>query len=167
MVQNAPENVCEKVVIAPPTPNFNIALRSSPGATDRSSQVTANIECNVSPRHDPANMTCKFENTNNPEEDDVFSQTYTSSAFDKSMQSPVISEQISYTDEKETTSLANTSFDALELNIQEVLALDVEHSAQRLRNYSGQSSKTDNRNKNKSIFKSLPNLSASSENLLV
>ncbi|KAF5269186.1 hypothetical protein FQR65_LT02486 [Abscondita terminalis] len=165
LVQNAPDSASEKIAISPPTPNFNITVHSSPATNERSSQVIANIECSVSPHYNTVESTYKFEEPLNTS-DDMYLQSYTST-LNKSMQSQSLSDPVSYTDDKETTSLENTSFDALELNIQEVLALDVEHSAQKSKISLAHSSRADDRNKNKSIFKSLPNLSASSENLLV
>lgn len=66
------------------------------------------------------------------------------------------------------------SFDPLELNIQEMLALDIENSIRRSKSNKDsvislgsttQEAKT-GINRNKTVFKSLPNLSSSSENLL-
>lgn len=165
-MQNAPDSTLEKIAIVPPTPNFNVTLHSSPLTNERPSQVIANIECNVSSCCDSVNSTYKFEEAHQTD-DNLYLQTYTSSGLDKLLQSSHSSEHVTYTDDKETSSLGNTSFDALELNIQEVLALDVEHNISKSKNSLSCSSKSDNRNKNKTIFKSLPNLSASSENLLV
>lgn len=66
------------------------------------------------------------------------------------------------------------SFDPLELNIQEMLALDIENSMRRSKTTKDsvislgsttQEAKS-GINRNKTVFKSLPNLSSSSENLL-
>lgn len=60
-----------------------------------------------------------------------------------------------------------SSDESLELNIQEILGLDVDFNARKTAQL-GHNSKTDaSRVHNKTVFKSLPNLSASSENLLV
>ncbi|KAF5296825.1 hypothetical protein FQA39_LY12343 [Lamprigera yunnana] len=165
LVQNAPDSASEKIPISPPTPNFNITVQSSPATNERSSEVIANIECSVSPHYNTIESTYKFEESINPTED-MYLQSYNSS-LNKVMQSPSLSDPLSYTDDKLITSLESTSFDALELNIQEVLALDVEHSAQKSKISLAHSSRVEDRNKNKGLFKSLPNLSGSSENLLV
>lgn len=167
LVQNAPDSASEKIPIAPPTPNFNITIHSSPATNERSSQVTASIECNVAPHCNTKESTYKFDKALNPTEEDLYLNSYTSQHLGEAWASPTPSDHLSLTDEKEITSLGNTSFDALELNIQEVLALDVEQSAHRSRILSGHSSRSGSKNKNKGVFKSLPNLSASSENLLV
>lgn len=64
----------------------------------------------------------------------------------------------------DTKSIGSNSCKALELNIQEILALDIEYN----KKYKPCSSKTIKDNmKPKHVFKSLPNLNASNENLLV
>lgn len=73
-------------------------------------------------------------------------------------------------DKNDNVSIGKTSCDALELNIQEILALDMEYNKRHMSVVElPHTSKTDNDNKvkSKNLFKSMPNLSASSENLLV
>ena len=73
------------------------------------------------------------------------------------------------TDKIDNVSVGKTSCDALELNIQEILALDMEYSTKMYSSTTGlaHTSKTEvDKVRKKTVFKSLPNLSDSSENLL-
>lgn len=151
-MQNAPE----KVPIAPPSPNFSITVNPPQRWGDVPSQVVANVECNVPPPQETdahAGLSTKQSSNEVPRE------TRSLSSLCKSEHSIVASPV-----EDECRSLGNNSCNALELNIQEILALDVEY-AKRGAKASRHAKVTDETKRN--VYKSLPNLSASSENLLV
>lgn len=172
MVQNAPE----KAIITPPSPNFNITVNPPANRLELTSQVVANVECNAPPPQ------CLFNEGNNfvqsscsmKEEPGKDVKMYIEndltsvSSLQKSDSLQSDSNNVSSTQNNENRSIGDNSCDALELNIQEILALDIEYCSRNSKgSFLGQSSKSSEKIKSKSVFKSLPNLSASSENLLV
>lgn len=132
-----------------PSPNFTVTVTPS----RREHQVIASVECNVPPHSTPSTA-LKSEKC---------------SAF--TIHKPDIVESYESTcDQKMVDSRRSASSDeSLELNIQEILGLDVDFNGRNKSSQLGHNSKTDNNSRvhNKTVFKSLPNLSASSENLLV
>lgn len=120
-----------------PSPNFTVTVTPS----RRDHQVVASVECNIPP-HSAPSTALKSEKC---------------SAF--TIHKPDVE---SYGNTCDSARRSVSSDGSLELNIQEILGLDVE-----LGTRMGNSSMTDARVHNKTVFKSLPNLSASSENLLV
>nr|XP_022919225.1 E3 ubiquitin-protein ligase MARCH4 [Onthophagus taurus] len=161
LVQNAPEKV-----ISPPSPNFNVTIH--PNRVEPSSQVIANVECNVPPPRvsNPVESSYMFDGGSK-----MYVQTISSNSSLSNSDSSKRSSKKSglfVKDKMDSVSIGRNSCDALELNIQEILALDIEYS-KRHSSVSGLAhcSKDIEKIKNKGVFKSLPNLSASSENLLV
>lgn len=140
MVQNAPE----KSVVAVPSPNFTVTV--TPARRDH--QVVANVECNVPPHSMPS--------TTLKEEDEKCSAF----TIHKSDTEPYENAP----DSRRAASRSTSSDESLELNVQEILGLDVDFGGRKVSPVAN-STKADS--KNKGVFKSLPNLSASSENLLV
>lgn len=137
-MQNAPEKP-----LPIPSPNFPLAL--PPSRRDLTSQVVASIECNVAPPPPPLKSDSRS----------------TIHKSDTELDMPE--------DGRRPENESISSYDALELNIQEILALDVDYGARKASGSQmmAHTSKTESRAPNKALFKSLPNLSASSENLLV
>lgn len=170
LVQNAPEKV-----IAPPSPNFSITIH--PNRIEPSSQVVANVECNVPPPRigNPLESSYMFDapgcgtKTNNAK---LYMETISStSSLIKTDSTEPSYKMTSCIDKIDNVSIGKTSCDALELNIQEILALDMEYNKRHMSvaelPRTSKSDTDNNRVKNKNLFKSMPNLSASSENLLV
>ncbi|GJQ86405.1 hypothetical protein Trydic_g10315 [Trypoxylus dichotomus] len=172
LVQNAPEKV-----IAPPSPNFSITIH--PNRIEPSSQIVANVECNVPPPRisNPIESSYIFDapgcgtvtKNNNAK---LYMETISStSSLIKSDSTDPSYKMTCCIDKIDNVSIGKTSCDALELNIQEILALDMEYNKRHMSVAElPHTSKTDNESnkvKNKNLFKSMPNLSASSENLLV
>lgn len=138
LVQNAPEKP-----LPIPSPNFALAV-PPPNRRDLPSQVVASIECNAAR---PPLVKSDSRSTMHKS--------------DTELDMPE--------DGREPERDSISSYDALELNIQEILALDVDCGARKAAGSQmmAHTSKTESRAPNRALFKSLPNLSASSENLLV
>lgn len=155
-----------------PSPNFNNTKIVSTERGEISSQVTANIEHNLSGSNAISNRPLErsyvFESESNKisNKNDVnmYVEYETSSNTSTDKSETIKAETASTSDNKlDARSIGSNSCEALELNIQEILALDIEYSKKHLPT----SSKTTEKIKPKHVFKSLPNLNASSENLLV
>lgn len=175
-MQNAPEKT---VIIDPPSPNFNASRNASTERGELSSQVIANVEHNLSGSNiisnRPLELNYIFENKPDKISKDnvnMYVEYDTSSNTSTHKSDTAKAETVSTSEDKiDSHSVGGKSCEALELNIQEILALDIEFN----KRYStssggggGNSSKhTNEKIKSKHLFKSLPNLSASSENLLV
>lgn len=176
LVQNAPEKV-----LPPPSPTLAIPIKPSSAQGERCSQVVANIE--NSPRVVPSGGT-----TSVPRPDNTVQIRPISSVVD--LQTSELNTDSDYrTDTPSYDQFSNAgdprcsdkflrietpSFDPLELNIQEMLALDIENSIRRSKTAKDSVISLGSTNqetkpgihRNKNVFKSLPNLSSSSENLL-
>lgn len=144
LVQNAPE----KPLVAMPSPNFTVTVTPTRG----DHQVVASVECNVPLPSSPSTaLKSEKSSTFTIHEPDV--ESYENACDQRNNK---VESRNASTDE------------SLELNIQEILGLDVEFNGRNKSSQMGHNSKTDTgRVHNKAVFKSLPNLSASSENLLV
>lgn len=132
-----------------PPPNFTVTVTPS----RRDHQVVASVECNVPPHSTPPSTALKRE------------QCYAFTIHKPDVESCEIP-----CDQRKLDAKSVSSDESLELNIQEILGLDVDFNARNKSSHMGHNSKTDtnsSRVHNKTVFKSLPNLSASSENLLV
>lgn len=175
MVQNAPEKT---VIIDPPSPNLNTSRIISNNRGELSSQVVANVEHNLPRRPlDPnrhLELSYVFEDEiskNSKEDVNMYIENDTSSNTSTQKSETIKSEQgASPVAKVDNNSIGGNSCDALELNIQEILALDIEFTKRNVKssNGGGHSSKTvQQKMKPRHVFKSLPNLSASSENLLL
>lgn len=142
LVQNAPE----KPIVSIPSPNFTVTVTPS----RRDHQVLASVECNIPPSSAPS-TTLKGEKC---------------SAF--VIHKPDVESYENTCDQRRIDIRSVSSDESLELNIQEILGLDVDFNARNKSAQMGHNSKTDTgKVHNKTVFKSLPNLSASSENLLI
>lgn len=130
-----------------PPPSFTVTVTPS----RRDHQVVASVECNVPPHSTPSTA-LKREKC---------------SAF--TIHKPDVESYETTCDRGRVDARSVSSDESLELNIQEILGLDVDFNARNKSSHMGHNSKTDNSHNshNKTVFKSLPNLSASSENLLV
>lgn len=196
LVQNAPEKI-----VAPPSPTFAVPMKPSTTRAERSSQVVANIEsgprCTDSAA--PADSNLLFGERSTvvvaaaaAAADSSSQLRPISSTVDIQTPPPELNTDYHRTDTPSYDQFSNAGdprcsdkflrmetpcFDPLELNIQEMLALDIENTIRRSKTAknsvvslgSNATSATDNSSinrNNKSVFKSLPNLSSSSENLL-
>lgn len=158
LVQNAPE----KQPPPAPSPVVRVAI-SPPNRSDFSSEVVANVEHNAPPRYSegPQVESCYVFNA---PVDNVKTHAADKSAPPNTSRQPP-PPPASDNDKK---SIGANSCDALELNIQEILALDIEYSKRCSRSSGdGHTAPAERIAQSKSVFKSMPNLSASSENLLV
>lgn len=201
-MQNAPEKI-----VAPPSPTFAVPMKPSTTRTERSSQVVANIEsgprCTDSAAPADSNLLFGERSTVvvaaaaaaaaadsssqlRPISSTVDIQTpppelNTDSTTDYHRTDTPSYDQFSNAGDPRCSDkflrMETPCFDPLELNIQEMLALDIENTIRRSKTAknsvvslgSNATSATDNSSinrNNKSVFKSLPNLSSSSENLL-
>lgn len=195
-MQNAPEKI-----VAPPSPTFAVPMKPSTTRAERSSQVVANIEsgprCTDSVA--PADSNLLFGERSTvvvaaaaAAADSSSQLRPISSTVDIQTPPPELNTDYHRTDTPSYDQFSNAGdprcsdkflrmetpcFDPLELNIQEMLALDIENTIRRSKTAknsvvslgSNATSATDNSSinrNNKSVFKSLPNLSSSSENLL-
>lgn len=177
-------------MIESPSPNFNKPKSVSTDRGEVSSEIVANVEHNtlggsnvILNRQLETNYV--FENESNKiinNKDDVnmyveCEETSSNASTDRSnnivKRSGAITASTSDNKLDETKSIGSNSCKALELNIQEILALDIEYS-KKYNNNKPCSSKvitcdndTKSNNNKQRIFKSLPNLNSSNENLLV
>lgn len=184
LVQNAPEKV-----LPPPSPTLAVQIKPTSTHGERCSQVVANIES--SPRetlHSSGHTSVPYGEQSIVPTDvtqirPIASvvelqalETNKDNGFNR-METPSY-DQFSNSGDPRCSDkflrIDTPSFDPLELNIQEMLALDIENSIRRSKSNKDsvislgsttQEAKT-GINRNKTVFKSLPNLSSSSENLL-
>lgn len=167
-MQNAPD----KAVVTPPSPKFTITVNPPITRGSVPSQVVANVECNAPSTNRSSNDNANFVQSTSMGKEDVKMYTENDltsvSSLQKSASEQSDSNNVSCSQNIENQSIGTNSCDALELNIQEILALDVEYCKRGpKRSFPGPSAKQSEKMKSMSVFKSLPNLSASSENLLV
>lgn len=163
-MQNAPE---KSLIIDPPSPKFSAGRNESVERGELSSQVVANVEHNlsgsnvISNSNRPLEINYVFESKAGKEGANVCADCDAGSKSES-----LKTETVSTSEDKLED---NNSCDALELNIQEILALDIEFNKRYSSSSGGgnSSGKAAEKIKPKHMFKSLPNLSASSENLLV
>lgn len=127
------------------------------------SQVVANVEC-VPRNLMQSSTSAKFDEKDTKIPRDKKHKS-TSSLQKKGDSTRTSSGSASPSPVHEKKSIGSNSCEALELNIQEILALDVEYTKKKDPRIQGHHSKNGDKIK-KNVFKSLPNLSASSENLL-
>lgn len=204
LVQNAPEKV-----VAPPSPTFAVPVKPSTTRLERSAQVVANIESGPHTRCADAAVSLADSSllfgersviiTEGPQLRPISStvdlQATASPLPPQESATPIPETEYHRTDTPTYDQFSNAGdprcsdkflrmetpcFDPLELNIQEMLALDIENSIRRsktAKNSVVSLGSGSNANcsvdvaeggisRNKSVFKSLPNLSSSSENLL-
>ncbi|XP_018331016.1 E3 ubiquitin-protein ligase MARCH8 [Agrilus planipennis] len=160
LVQNAPEN--EKVALSLVQPDQNLEQINLSSADYHSTQTVANVECpnqyhNVPLSHTTDLDSAALEEDNSP----TYMSTSSVFQFSEEVHTQPGSSKETHADSRST---GESSIDALELNIREVLDLDTN-----MNKGSNRVTKQKNHSKSKTkyIFKSLPNLSASNENLLV
>lgn len=169
MVQNAPEKI-----LPPPSPTLTVPMKPPCGCPQPdlpgrcSSQVVANIESSPREPLPPHSGETSIQ----------IKPPYSSNSTDKPEPSTDLATP-GYDQFSNGGEPPSNRFDALELNIQEMLALDIENSARKTAKGTTSASvmslsiqpqtsppPTGCTRAARGVFKSLPNLSSSSENLL-